>query len=201
MSISYNLNIPNGPDNPSTDQPNMKTNTNSISSFVAVDHVGFNTGAGNTSGRHLQVTFDSDNVPSLPTPTNGGDSLGILFTNTVGAGSINQLFYYAGPAAQSSNQYTNSSTNGSTMLLGGIILKWGKETLVGTQNPTVTFTNAFPNACFDVQLSLLNSGYSSATVAPVNVLLSQTGTSGTTGFTARVNQTGTGTWFWTAIGY
>ena len=64
MSISYNLNIPNGPDNPSTDQPNMKTNTNSISSFVAVDHVGFNSSSG---GTHLQTTYSSKNTPAAQT--------------------------------------------------------------------------------------------------------------------------------------
>ncbi len=160
MSIPYNLNIPLANNNPSVDQPNMETNNNSIATYVAVDHVGFNSGSGATSGRHLQVTLDSDNVPSLPTPNDAsGNKIGILFSNVVNAGTVNQLFYYAGTADQSSLQYTAAPNQGSTFLLGGIIAKWG---IANTNDPavTTTFLKPFPNACFIVLLSNLNPGYS-----------------------------------------
>ena len=136
MTIPYNLNIPFSTHNPSVDQPNMLTNTNSIASLVAVDHVAFATAG---SGQHNQVTFNANNVPSTPT------SPPVLFTNTVGG--VPQLFFYSGTTP---SQYTNA-TSGSTYLLGGIILKWGQANLAGgsfTRN--VTFATAFPNACFSV---------------------------------------------------
>jgi hypothetical protein len=138
MSISYIPNIPLSTNNPSVDQPNMETNTNSISSWVAVDHVGFNVSSPEVSGQHLQVTFNSNNVPTTPT------SPPVLFTNTVG--SLPQLFFYSGA---STNQYTNG-VNGSTFLLGGMILKWGGGTANSGAGTTNSFASAFPNACYQV---------------------------------------------------
>src|SRR5271156_6702184 len=100
MGIGYNLNIPAANHAPATDQPNMETNNNNIATYVAVDHVPFNTGG---SGQHEQVTFNANNIPSVPT------SPPVLFTNVQdGAGnnlpnSIPELFYYSGSAAQGKN--------------------------------------------------------------------------------------------------
>jgi hypothetical protein len=188
-SIPYNINIPLASHNPSIDQPNMETNNNNIATFVSIDHIGFNTAG---SGQHAQVSFYGDNIPSLPTATVSGNNQGILFTNVVAGGTVNQLFYYAGTAAQSSDQYSAAANQGSTFLLGGIIAKWG---IANTNNPAVTtaFSQAFPNACFIVLLTNLNSSY--------------TGSFAVTGFTAsnftaqRLLGTGiTGAYF-LALGY
>lgn len=189
MSIPYNLNIPFATHNPSVDQPGMEQNNNSIATFVAIDHVGFNTAGG---GEHAQVSFYGNNIPALPTTTVSGNNQGILFTNTVNAGTVNQLFYYAGTAAQSSNQYTAAANQGSTFLLGGMIAKWG---IANTNNPavTTTFLNAFPNACFIVLLTNLNASYTGQfAVTSIS----------TTNFTAqRLTGTGiTGAYF-LALGY
>jgi hypothetical protein len=164
-SISYISGIPAANHSPAQDQPNMLTNTNNIPTYVSVDHVPFNTGSGNTSGRHAQVTFDSNNIPSLPTPLSAaGNNVGVLFTNTVGSGTVDQLFYYAGSAAQSSNQYV-SNGNGSVLLLGGIIMKWGTATLAGNNfNQPVTFPVAFPNTCFTAIAIATNTGSNAVTV-------------------------------------
>ena len=146
-TYTYNNAIPAANNNPSLDQPDMLTNTQSIDSLIAVDHVGFNAAGG---GRHNQITFNANNVPAVPT------SPPVLFTNTVAG--IPQLFFYSGNASQSSSQYT-AAANGSTFLFGGIILKWGQVTVTGQQ--TVNFgaagggnpglnVGAFPNACFTV---------------------------------------------------
>lgn len=74
MSFTYTTSIPATNNNPSDDQPDMQTNTNSINSLIAVDHVSFNNSAG---GKHLQVTFNSENTPSSPT-----DPESVLFTGT-----------------------------------------------------------------------------------------------------------------------
>lgn len=133
MSFTYNNAVPASGDNPSVDQPDMLTNAQAIASIIAVDHVGFNTAGG---GKHLQVTFNSNNVPVPPvTPP-------VLFTNTVAG--LAQLFFYSGDAAHSANQYTAAAT-GSTFLLGGIIMKWGVVLNPPSGNSTVTFSTAFPN--------------------------------------------------------
>lgn len=143
MSISYTTGIPAATHNPSSDQPNMQTNNDNIPIFVARDHVGFNVVTG-TSGHHLQVTFDSNNVPVVPT------SPPVLFTNTVAG--LPQLFFYSGDNAHGASQYTSAS-NGSTFLLGGIILKWGQCVFGG---PT-TFAGAFPNNVFAVTFGALST--------------------------------------------
>lgn len=92
-AISYNLNIPDGPNNPSDDQPLMKINTNAIDTILAVDHVSFNA---NNGGTHDQVTFSSENTPAAQT-----DPQSVAFTAqastltpTKGSSSnIAQLFY------------------------------------------------------------------------------------------------------------
>lgn len=167
-NFSYNTGVPNAPNNPSIDQPVMLNNTQSIDGILDVDLVGFNADDG---GTHKQVTFSSNNVPTLPTPTAGGNNIGILFTNTVGSGTVDQLFYYAGTAAQSSSQYVNSaSTNGSTFLLGGIIMKWARTDGTKTVYDLVGDFNVanFPNGAFGAVASI-QSGNSG-----VRVTLTQT---------------------------
>jgi hypothetical protein len=61
-NFTYNTDIPDAPNDPSNDQPKMKTNTNNIDGIWAVDHVSFNTDDG---GTHLQVSLSSKNVPGV----------------------------------------------------------------------------------------------------------------------------------------
>lgn len=157
MTFSYNFNVPNPPSNPATDVPIMQTNTSSVGNIIAVDHVGFNVPNG---GTHKQVTFQNGNVPSLPT------AVGILFTQT-GSGSVPQLRYYTGSSAQSSDQY-QISAQGSVLLLGGIIIKWGTVVSAISGN-TYNFVTGFPNACWSVQVT----ANIASTIVPV----------GTNGFT------------------
>lgn len=138
-SFTYTSGIPATNNDPSVDQPNMAINTNSIASLIAVDHVPFNTPGG---GRHDQVTFNDNNVPTVPTTPP------VLFTNLVN--SLPQLMFYSGDAAHGSSQYVLTA-NGSTFLLGGIIAKWGTASFSGTSTAlTVTFPVAFPNDIFIV---------------------------------------------------
>lgn len=85
--VTYNLDIPDGPNNPSNDQPKMKTNTNAIQTLISVDHVGFNTNGSppnGVGGHHLQVSFDGKNVPGAQT-----DPQSVLYTNNVTATATN----------------------------------------------------------------------------------------------------------------
>lgn len=62
--FKYTLNIPNGPNNPSNDQPIMQTNNNSNALIWDVDHYGFNNING---GLHAQSTYPLITTPATPT--------------------------------------------------------------------------------------------------------------------------------------
>jgi len=162
MSFPINTSIPNANDYPGDDQPGMQTNFANINSYLSIDHVQAGL-SGN--GFHKEVTFNSNNVPAVfpVTPP-------VLFTNNQdGAGnalpgSLSELFYYTGTATDSKNQYVSTS-NGSVLLFGGIIMKWGTANLPGTGfNQPVTFPVAFPNNCFLAVAIATNTGTGAVTV-------------------------------------
>jgi len=177
MGISYDPTKPAANDKPSNDQAPMQTNFASIKTLIDVDHVDFSNG---NYGMHKWV--------QLPVPYAAGTTVPVprLFTNTVDGlgnalpGSLAQFFAYnAGVAGQSSSNYI-SKAQGSVLLFGGIILKWGTSA-AATDASTQNFVNAFPNNCFNVQVTINKS----STLATV-------GTNGftTTGFTFRTSASG-----------
>lgn len=86
MTITYNLDIPDAPNNPSNDQPKMKVNTNAIDSWTAVDHVRF---SADPAGTHKQVTYSSKNPAGAQV-----DPQSTLYTNNGTAfAAIANLFY------------------------------------------------------------------------------------------------------------
>lgn len=146
-TFTYSPTIPNPPNDPADDVFTMQNNSASINGIIAVDHIGFNVTGG---GRHAQVTFNANNVPTPPV------SPPVLFTdlptNHGGAPTNPGLFFYSGNSAQSSDQFTIAS-NGSVLLMGGIILKWGTVTYLaagGTQG--FSFISAFPNNAFSISI-------------------------------------------------
>lgn len=124
--LSYTEDIPNPPNIPAQDVPNMKANTNSLFSIWTRDHVGFNASfMGAVSGQHLQVTFNTTTSQSAPT-----NPASILYTFLDAASNPQLKFLNSG----NSNQY-NVGTNGSTTLFGGIIIKWGLGQVTTATNP------------------------------------------------------------------
>lgn len=116
--VTYNLDIPDGPNNPSNDQPKMKTNTNSIQTLISVDHVGFNTNGSppnGVGGHHLQVSFDGKNVPGAQT-----DPQSVLYTNDGSASTVSELYYrnQHGISAISAIKAFGSFSGGGTLLNG-----------------------------------------------------------------------------------
>lgn len=147
-NYTFDNTIPAATNNPSDDQPDMLANNISNALIWTSDHRGFNEDG---SGLHKQVTFYSNNTPATTSsPT--------AFTSTVG--SLPQLFFYSTNRANS-NQYSTSAS-GSTMLLGGMILKWATSVTNGGSggNVNVSFSSAFPNACLSVVISPANAAAS-----------------------------------------
>lgn len=155
MTFSY-FNTPNASDDPADSQPQMNTNFASLSSLIGVDHVSFNIPGG---GQHEQITFNANNPPSVPTTPP------VMFINSVdGAGNalpggLSQLFFYSGNAVQGQNNYVETP-NGSVMVMGGIIVKWG---IIASpiDNVFLPFPFSFPNNCFTVVATPLKSGATS----------------------------------------
>ena len=181
----FNENVPASNDNPSVDQGPMLTNNQSTLGILSEDHVTFNL---NNGGQHTAITFNQDAsyVPgSFPVDPPE------LFTNTVDgfgnalAGGVAGLFYYSGSNAQSQVNYL-SQNNGSTLLFGGVIMKWATANVPAGFTNTITFPSAFPNACWAVVVTIYNSSVAPDTAVltvqannytPANFLLTTSSTS------------------------
>ncbi len=88
--------VPNPPNNPSVDVPDMLTNAQSIQSIIGTDHVSFNTtgpvgSPQGIGGQHLRVSFNGKNTP--PGGTTPTDPFSTLYTNSGNASTVSQLFY------------------------------------------------------------------------------------------------------------
>lgn len=139
--FTFDTTVPASGNNPSQDQPVMLNNNVATNGIIATDHVTFNA---NNGGQHKAITFNQD-ASYVPVPPVSPPQ---LFTDTVAG--LAQLKYYSGDAAHSANQYV-VGTQGSTFLLGGMILKWGTGgASPGPGYQTTTFASAFPNNCFTV---------------------------------------------------
>lgn len=160
MSSPYSINtaIPAAKNTPAQDQPEMQKNFANIAGFLAVDHTA--PGTANIAGTHTHVTFPNNVVPSAVS----GNYTPVLFTNnqdgkqpTPNTLPQNELFFFSGSVLESLQQYIVSS-NGSTMLFGGVVLKWGSMTIpAATTSTTVTFASSYPNNCFCVLLTASNA--------------------------------------------
>ncbi len=135
-TYGYNSTVPNGPNDPADDQPFMLTNTASIASLIANNHVGFNTPNG---GIHTVINFLNQASDPVIDATN---PLPQLYTKTVG--SDQQLFYESPLGVV--EQITGASSSGATgyvLLPGGFILQWGQFANAGSGINNITFTPNF----------------------------------------------------------
>lgn len=155
-NFGFDNTVPAATHNPSSDQPIMLSNNASTQGWAAQDHYGYNTTGptNNFGGLHQQVSFPANNTPS-------GFTLPTLFTGNDTANHP-QLFYYATSAAASQNQYLAGANQGSVLLMGGIILKWGANT--ANDNTTISFTTAFPNNCYQVFTTVFRNVTSTTSV-------------------------------------
>ncbi len=109
--INYNLDIPDGPNNPSVDQPKMKVNTNSIDQILDIDHFSFEE---NNGGLHRQVTLPLRGGSPGTIPPGRAANEGTLYTKT--ANTTTQLFY---TPDNSTNEYQLTRTNSAGIALFG----------------------------------------------------------------------------------
>lgn len=165
MTISYTLGIPDGPHNPSNDQPNMKANNDANAAIIAIDHVGFNTG---NSGYHTVIHETTQTTASTVSGINqifsgvpGVLNVNSTLTTAIPPGGDTQLFNLTGAGILSQMTGNKAATNGYVWC-AGILIQWGivngthgsSNVFNDKDNGTVTFSTsgnvAFPNACFAV---------------------------------------------------
>lgn len=139
--IGYNLNIPFATNNPSTDQPNMLTNTNAINTLINIDH---NTFSSANAGTHKQVTLTNQAAPGFV----GGN--GVVYANVV-SGQSQPFWQNAIGSFQIPVIDAESIIADGYIDLGGLIFQWGSTTSVTSSSSTsVNFPLTFPNAVFSV---------------------------------------------------
>lgn len=148
-NYTYNTGIPDAPNNPSDDQPLMKTNTDSINSILNEDMIGF----GNTNGGfHSKITYV--NQGSDP----GSSSAQYIEYSKATSGSSEM--YAQKDAVAASIQLTRgvptTNANGSySYLPGGFLIQWGSVTAVSNA-ATVTFPITFTSAPTSVTATVRN---------------------------------------------
>jgi len=132
-NFTYITGIPAASHNPSTDQPDMQINTNSIDDIIEVDHYSFND---NNGGYHKKVSL-VNNAGPFPTPGGVGS---VLY------GSGNEWIFTTAALAGAGIQMTLGTKppialpRGSTFLPGGLLLQWGSgATAAGVFNDTYTY--------------------------------------------------------------
>lgn len=145
--FTYTNDIPATANNPSADQPPMKTNTNSNSAIWNVDHYGMN----NNFGGYHNVIRQPSYVPIAPatkppligTPPN----IGQTYTKDINAGADNQLFFESAAGVEYNLCSVPQSQSGSIPLI------------IGTP---VTVISNIPNDCMGI-ISIRGSGNTTLT--------------------------------------
>ncbi len=196
-ALTYTQNLPNPPNLPSQDVGNMQINTNSIYTFLNVDHVNF----GNVNnGTHLQVQLQNQlNIP--PGLQNGFETL--YSKATTGSGELYftrgatgvEIQMTAGP-----NSLTSFGTNpGWTFLPGGLLLQYGRISIPTalTQTGQVLFPTPFSAIPYSITLGYTVTGTSN----PHAVWIDNGVAISTTTFNYQIDIKGTSVHFyWMAIG-
>ena len=169
-NFAYNNNIPNGPNNPSADQPGMQVNTNSISGLIAVNHNGFGL---NDGGKHSFI--------QMPTDLNPGGVTGsseILLYN--GLDTFYNLFFIPPSSAVPSagiqltrNEAPVNNINGFSWLPGGIFIQWGIVAFSGPASSqklgSVLFGRTFTTFC-NITTGLITADITSGNTTASNTL-------------------------------
>lgn len=218
-NFTYNRDIPDGPNNPSNDQPPMKVNTNAIDDLINVDHYSFND---NNGGLHKQVQL----VDLTLIPAGLGANTGTLYTKLATSSGISQEsdIFYSPDATSNEYQLTRTITGnfasfsalgafgtvtagytmtaGWTFLPGGMLFQYGNVTRAAGISPStivVTFPVTFSTSNIVVSITAISriGGTSSTDTASL-----QSGTLSSSGFTCNfTSSTSAYVGFtWTAIG-
>ncbi len=147
--MTYNPSIPQPTNLISNSQSQLLANFGQLNTQFGVDHDKFNTGSGNGTGWHKQVTFIAP-LSMDPTPASGQ---GIAYTKTVSGAE--QLFYINSEGA--TQQISGFPVVGAWVVFSGlspsISASYNVSTVTynaGTNKYTITFLTNFASANYCV---------------------------------------------------
>jgi hypothetical protein len=170
VNLTYTTGIPATNNDPSVDQPNMQTNTDSINAWVQIDHHGF----GDTIGGYHSIIHQDTTTPLARTINRTTGAAPIGFPAAIAG--INQIFaaLVTTPSGTDTQLFSLTGNNGLSQLTGnfattegyfwvsGILVQWGTVTgLAYTTPAAITFSARancinFPNSCFTVVCTLID---------------------------------------------
>ncbi len=219
MTISYNNNVPAGPNNPSVDQPQMLLNTQAIKAIMEVDHAGFNTAGTDPSGYHEiihqieQGTWDAVTRTGAPSATTGFNEVFTLLDTPDAAGAVQDTQLFTVTSNGFISQLTGRlDADEGYVWSGGILFQWGfvsDPTGAPQRTNTVLFKEAtkrpgcppFPKKCFIVIPGLTILSPTPAASVSTNISVNDVSN---TKFTYVINTSTSGTFtgfYWIAIGF
>lgn len=175
------------------------TKTDATANTISVTRTGSDTIGSSTSAYVLStqndvLTLISDGVSnwnyqskSIPLATNAEALAGVSTTKAITPANLHYVFTIG----------SNITTTGFYAFPGGLILQWGQASISGTTAGAVTFPEAFPNACYNVQITPAQS-LVGGTEGTQSTAYNYT----TTGFTLfnSVDHVGAVNFAWVAIG-
>lgn len=218
MNLNYNDAVPATNNNPSADQPDMLVNTQSIPSWLNVDHWGFQQ---TTGGQHKQATFINQAVippartvgmateySKLAISTGVSNESNLFFTpdNSTNEYQLTRPITASFPLFALLTQNYNPPTAGMnhfggwTFLPGGMLFQYGKyiPTPPGPVGSgiTIPFPVAFSNIPFMISLQPVVTGGNNQIRLYV-----RSGSVSTTQFiTVNTNDSTFTSFYWMAIG-
>lgn len=150
--MAYLNNIPGATQQFKNSQPEIQTNFAEIQAVVSVDHVDFNTGAGN-QGKHKKVTLPVQVAAPAIAADNGLYNLANVFSTKNETYIHGQKFAGTMDTPMTSSVLSKfapaNNQNGWSYLPSGILMVWGTQTVfngtvIVTLDPSYpVFTNIF----------------------------------------------------------
>lgn len=190
--MTFNTNVPVSGDTLGGTRDIIRTNFQRIAAVDSVNHVPFNA-SGEGKHKFMQMPESGTGFDNNDTSPTTAANEGALYAKE--SGSKTCLFWREesnGAEIQLTGSVT-ASTNGTTLLPGGIILKWGTKSSPGTSG-SVSFSPAFPNNVYNVQLTTRRDNSDSTQGMYLN------GAPTTSGFSYNGTGSSTNALFWVAIG-
>lgn len=158
--MTFNPNIPQGPDAFSQSQSEIQTNFAQSNTLFDVDHYTFDDATTADRGKHRKSTYQEQAVD----PVTVANEIAIFSKDLAGATRLYLAQEAAGTIFQLSGRDPSSAASGETYLPGGILLKWG-NIAAATNGAVQTFPTPFPANCWMVLVTINIA----STVSPVGV--------------------------------
>ena len=155
-----------------------------ISDYTASNGTSIVLAAGATTSDEVNIVVFNGAAASGSLPSTGGTITGDLEVNGTLTVDGNTVWH-------NGNDAVSFAQNGYQTLPNGLMIQWGRSSLDGASNDTLTWPTSFTTACYTcvgVRANVAN--------ATQNITLGTPGTSSWTG----IDTGASGTYFWIAIG-